>query len=305
MASVAPVAAKAARVSPSRHGRGAAGGARQHHGSARPPARSARGRAPPRRRRRPARRASSYRGCRARRAGASARRARSRSTDRPNAAAPRRGPPRGAATNSAIDLVERSAARCRRCARAGGQCSSNARAAPASRHRGRPGSAAIRSRPRSVIRSAAPGPAPMKCTVMALLASSVAGRAGGHAPLAMRGTSPTISRASSRARPAASAAASLTEATPATASEARRTAQRRAPRLSVASPLTSRGRARAAGRPTEAGLGRLEIRPLPRRRDARRGGTRTRSSAAATRGEHRRRVDAPAAADAGDDHGAL
>ena len=47
---------------------------------------------------------------------------------------------------------------------AGAACDDRA-AAPASRHRGTPGSARSGRRPRTVIRSGAPGPAPMKCTV--------------------------------------------------------------------------------------------------------------------------------------------
>ena len=77
-----------------------------------------------------------------------------------------------------------SAARCRRCARRRG----NRPGAPSARsspHRGRPGSARsgrVRAR---VMRSGAPGPAPMKCTVMA--ASSVLASAQVTGPTAMRG----------------------------------------------------------------------------------------------------------------------
>ena len=183
MASVAPVAAKAGKRLARRHGarRGRACGSARR--SAPPPARSARGRARPRPRRRPARRASACRGCRAARAGGAARRARCRPRDRRNAAAPRRGR-RRAPRRTRPRSRRATSARCRRCARPAGNARA-ARAARSSRHRGRPGSARCRSRPRTVMRSAAPGPAPMKCTVMA--SSPVSARAQVAGPTAMRG----------------------------------------------------------------------------------------------------------------------
>ena len=98
------------------------------------------------------------------RAGAPARRPRSRSRGRPSAAAPR--PARRRAPRRTRPRSRRAtAARCRPAARPAGSAPA-APAAPPSRRRGRPGSAPSRSRPRTVMRSAAPGPAPMKCTVM-------------------------------------------------------------------------------------------------------------------------------------------
>ena len=102
IASVAPVAAKAARRLALRHGAGPAGGARQDHAIAPRPAGSARAAARRRPPRRPGRPASPCRGCRARRAGASARPARSRSTGRRNGAAPRPARPHAAAAISAM-----------------------------------------------------------------------------------------------------------------------------------------------------------------------------------------------------------
>ena len=95
--------------------------------------------APQRRRRKPARRASACKGCRAVRAGAAARRARCRSKDRRNAAAPRRGPRHGPLRTRRRSR-RATAARCRRCARRADNRSA-IRAARSSRHRDRPGSA--------------------------------------------------------------------------------------------------------------------------------------------------------------------
>ena len=73
----------------------------------------------------------------------------------------------------------------------------------------------MRSRPRTVIRSAAPGPAPMKCTVIVRLSAVAPKRPGAQvaAPTTSRGP---MSRAAGPA--AASAAASATDGTPASAS---------------------------------------------------------------------------------------
>ena len=79
------------------------------------------------------------------------------------------------------------------------------RATPASPRRGRPDSAPSKSRPRTVIRSAAPGPAPMKCTVIQVDRAS----AQVADPIATRGA-----MRREAGPPAASAAASASEGTP-------------------------------------------------------------------------------------------
>ena len=134
--------------------------------SAPPRARSARGRSAPRRRRRRARRGSAYRGCRGGRAAGPARRRRCRRERSPEWRRATSSPRVVGRDEGRLDLVERH----RRGvddARARAGTSRASPAARSSRHRGRPGSGAMRSRPRTVMRSAAPGPAPMKCTVTA------------------------------------------------------------------------------------------------------------------------------------------
>ena len=200
---------KAASVSPRGIARGAAGDARQHQALRDLRAWSARGRARRRRRRKRARPASACRGCRAAPAGGAARR-RALQIDRsPECSRATSWPVAMRRDEFGLDLVERQRrgvddARARRAMR-----SSSARHDRAGIEADR--AARDQVAPAQVMRSAAPGPAPMKCTVMA---SPRLASAQVTAPTTMRGR---MSRARRPCR-RPSAAASATDGTPASAS---------------------------------------------------------------------------------------